>query len=311
MAELIKIYCNYVEGGWSPNGVVYGSEEGVCETSKLLADKGYEVIVYMNGFTGLRDGVYFLPQTSFEPNCDVLIIFKDNEQITIDNKKNCRKMIYWTNEVDIENKLNKQKIKLIDNFVAHSPWQIKNTMSLLPNTIAIPLGYYQKNYYPEPKNKYQCVFASSPDRGLPQLLEYWPKIKTEFPQAILKVAYKNGNYSQSDGVDYLGGLVEKDMAKIYLQSEFWLYPCTGIELFCLTAIKAQVAGAIPIIFPYMALQETVKFGIKTDEANFIKETILLFKDKTRQNKIRKQISRHHFITWEETIPIWENLWKKL
>jgi hypothetical protein len=63
------------------------------------------------------------------------------------------------------------------------------------------------------------------------------------------------------------------MIEHYKSSEFWLHPCQGIELFCVSAVKAQVAGCIPVVVPNMALETTVKYGIKTTLENYTKDII--------------------------------------
>lgn len=63
------------------------------------------------------------------------------------------------------------------------------------------------------------------------------------------------------------------MCDLYKESEFWLHPGQGVELFCISAVKAQTAGCIPVVVPTMALAETVKFGVKTTLADYKEDLI--------------------------------------
>jgi hypothetical protein len=57
-------------------------------------------------------------------------------------------------------------------------WQSRNAI----NPKAIP------SVMPK-RNPYQLIYASSYDRGLDNLLNLWPKIKAQVPQASLKIFY--------------------------------------------------------------------------------------------------------------------------
>jgi hypothetical protein len=72
---------------------------------------------------------------------------------------------------------------------------------------------------------------------------------------------------------YKDRITEDEMVQLYKDAEFWLHPCQGIELFCVSAAKAQVAGCIPVVVPNMALETTIKYGIKTTIENYERDLI--------------------------------------
>ncbi|GEM_PF-3203804 len=41
------------------------------------------------------------------------------------------------------------------------------------------------------------------------------------------------------------------------EASLWTYPCNRLETYCISAIKAQAAGAIPVVNRHSALNETV------------------------------------------------------
>jgi glycosyltransferase involved in cell wall biosynthesis len=70
---------------------------------------------------------------------------------------------------------------------------------------------------------------------------------------------------------YKRNISEDGMTDLYARSRFWLHPGQRVELFCISALKAQQSGCIPIVVPNMALAETVKTGIKTDLDHYFEE----------------------------------------
>ena len=68
------------------------------------------------------------------------------------------------------------------------------------------------------------------------------------------VELKNSGVAEHGSVDHI------TLAGKFAESEYWLYPCTFPETFCITALKAQMSGCIPVYFNYAALRETVFYG---------------------------------------------------
>ena len=124
------------------------------------------------------------------------------------------------------------------------------------------------------------VYGSAPNRGLEYLLTAWPLIRNcvsdaqltvyyGFTPAFVKFGEKNiPNYSawkakmdrllQQDGVNYVGLVDHKTLAFGYANAGFYLYPTTFPETSCVTIMKAQALGAIPITsrFEGSALSES-------------------------------------------------------
>jgi hypothetical protein len=117
------------------------------------------------------------------------------------------------------------------------------------NSRIVPLSCDKEDFVPKYKVKRQCLYSSSPDRGGAFLKTIWGEVE-RYTGARLIQTYKSS-------------ISEAEMANLYKESEFWLHPCQGIELFCLSAVKAQVAKCIPVVVPNMALETTVKYGVKT------------------------------------------------
>lgn len=55
-------------------------------------------------------------------------------------------------------------------------------------------------------------------------------------------------------------LSQEEVARAYMTSDLWLYPTQFPETSCISAMKAQAAGALPVVSQAGALTEIVKFG---------------------------------------------------
>jgi predicted O-methyltransferase YrrM len=131
-----------------------------------------------------------------------------------------------------------------------------------------------------PKTPYKFIYSSYPNRGLYELLLIWPSIVEKYPEANLHI-YSDVNgkwvndvapelmqkirelYVKYEGL--VGGLnihkygwVNKEtLAEAWKSSEYWLYPCTFMETFCLTAVEAALSKTLAITNGLAALQNTV------------------------------------------------------
>jgi glycosyltransferase involved in cell wall biosynthesis len=123
------------------------------------------------------------------------------------------------------------------------------------------------------------IYASSPDRGLDTLLEIFPLIREVLPDAELHVYYGFDNWDKfiansgderqkeyrdrifaglsQPGVFHHGRVGQDALALEFLKSEYWFYPTRFTETYCITALEAQMAGAICICTNLSGLTTTV------------------------------------------------------
>ena len=170
------------------------------------------------------------------------------------------------------------------------------------------------------RNQFKIFWGSSYDRGLEHLLKMWPDIKRDVPEAELHVFYgwdlfdtvyiknaynperaawkdKINKLMEQDGITHHGRVGHEELREAIESSGIWAYPTHFYEISCITAMKCQAWGAVPVVMNYGALKETVQHGIKVDGDIYDKETqnvfcnelIALLKDPERQEEIRKEM----------------------
>lgn len=182
------------------------------------------------------------------------------------------------------------------------------------------------------RDPHRIIYTSSYDRGLINLLLMWDKIREEVPDATLHIFYGWNTYDSmvlkgvrtpefknmmvqamnKPGITDHGRIGQKQLAKEVAKSGIYAYPSFFEEISCISAMRAQVAGAIPVTTDYAALAETNKYGIKVPgkagENNdaYVKELISLLKDEARQKEMReKMVKNKDIFSWERVARQWQ------
>jgi len=125
------------------------------------------------------------------------------------------------------------------------------------------------------KRGHSIGYFSAYYRGLELLLKIYPKIKKEVPDVTLDIAYgwdswvalegKNDFYNRMEarfkelkplGVTVHDRLSHEELAILMKKTKVWAYPTEFPEIFCITAVKANLAGCKPVITDVAALKET-------------------------------------------------------
>uniref|UniRef100_A0A6C0JXH7 Glycosyltransferase 2-like domain-containing protein n=1 Tax=viral metagenome TaxID=1070528 RepID=A0A6C0JXH7_9ZZZZ len=131
-----------------------------------------------------------------------------------------------------------------------------------------------------PKTPFKFIYSSYPNRGLYELLLMWPHIVKKYPDANLHIysdidgKWVNTNYSElmqkirdlyvkyeniPGGLNIYkyGWVCKNTLAEAWKTAEYWLYPCTFMETFCLTALEAALSKTVAITNGLAALKNTV------------------------------------------------------
>jgi hypothetical protein len=183
------------------------------------------------------------------------------------------------------------------------------------------------------KTPNKFIYSSFPNRGLLQLLQMWPRIYEKYPTASLHIyADVNGKWVNSvegelmvkirdllqrltaHNINYHGWVNKSELADAWKTSEYWFYPCTFMETFCLTAVEAALSKTLAITNGLAALQNTVGdrgICIEGDatkpewQEKALFELFSIMEDKTKREEL---IERNH--KWGSTLS-WESQADKL
>jgi glycosyltransferase involved in cell wall biosynthesis len=138
---------------------------------------------------------------------------------------------------------------------------------------------------PIDRNPLRMIYASSPDRGLENLLPIFERVREIVPGAELHVCYGFNNIDrvverygaaarpvveqrarllsemERLGVHHYGRLGQTELLAHWLRSAVWCHPSNFTETSCITCMDAQACGAVPVTTPIWAIAENVEHGV--------------------------------------------------
>ncbi len=328
---------------WDPDTVnegMGGSEEAVIYMSQELAQLGNNVIVYAKPPT---DSKYrassanprFVDFHEQQIPLDVAIIWRYPE-LTLSFKHLSKKIYLWPHDT-LCHQINDFVISSIDDVLWLSQWQRSQWIKMCPqfqkysHIFGNGILPNQFSEVTERNNPYSCIYGSNYGRGLSLLLQIWPQIKTRFPKATLDIYYGCktwGVLSKTEEEEILqsisslealdvkehGRVGQEELNKAYNLASLWTYPCVFPETYCITALRAQASGAIPVVIKGTALHETVKFGYETNDSDKYLELLLHAMENISSVSLneRKQMAqetrdRH---SWKQVALQWNELFNQ-
>lgn len=322
----VAIYCGQGWTVWSPElykkqnfSFVGGSEEAVILASKELVKQGYDVTVYGDpGTEGVYDGVNYLNHFKFNMLDDFNILIGWRNIWLFERKYKARKSYLWLHDVPVQMDYNKARLDNITKIMVLS----KAQRDLLPQVPEEKFFYTSNGFveeHPEIKSENiptRCIWTSSYDRGLEHFLKMWLDVKKAVPKAELRIFYgwqlfdkffynnperqnwkkKIEDLMKADGIYHGGRLEQAEIEKEYKKAGVWVYPTDFYEINCISAIKSQAWGAIPVCMNYAALKETVQHGIKVDGDILDKEVEETYK-KGLIKALQEPFDRQSMMKW--------------
>lgn len=249
-----------------------GSETMAVRVGSELVKRGWRVTIYANVEQGAVQGVEYLPWYLFDPMdpCDVLISSRD--PALAKDSPNAKTKVLWLHDADYPNL--HDHVGDWDHIVHVGEWQVEKLWAgwafpARSKLKVIPNGLPVRNRYPNGDRPFDSrspwvVYSSSPDRGLMNLLEVWPRIVKAVPNAQLHITYgftatwkameqagathltelrqRIEECFSMPGVIWHGSVGQLELAKIQQQARVWAYPTDFPEVSCITAMEAQAAG---------------------------------------------------------------------
>lgn len=351
----IAIFCGPGIEQWSPNGLntsgMGGSEEAVVRLSNELTQQGYKVTVYAqpNEEKGEYDGVqynqYYEINTADEFNIVILWRAVGFADIPI----NAKQKYLWLHDVPNNPDFTKERVDKLDKIFVLSQYH-KDILKLNDNGSFVDMpegkvvvsanGITEIKVASRARDFQKIIWTSSYDRGLPYLLKMWPEIRKEVPNATLDIFYgwnifdiatKNNpgrqawkarviKMMQQEGITHHGRVGQDKIVEATLSSGVWAYPTDFQEISCISAMKAQAYGAIPVVTNYAALQETVQYGKKVEvdittqegQEEYKKNLIEALVDSKWQKGTRPEMmtwAREKF-TWKNIATQWKNIFEE-
>ena len=328
-----------------------GSEEAIIYLGQELIKLGYQVTVFnrCGDMAGEYNGVVYQPVDKFNPqdSFNVLIFHRAWIQPML-MKAKARKTVVWMHDspqllpsVEESQRLeflaSFNKIFMLSNFHKSllPDWIPEDKIFLTTNGINLE----DFNLTGIARNPKRLISISDYTRGLEHLLTQWDTVLKKIPDAELHIFYgwqgidalinspyidkfpqlpdKKKQLSQlftQKNVYEHGRVGHKQLVEELFKSGIWVYPChTTIEIFCISAWKAQAAGCVPVVTTYAGLDETVRSGIGIpgpagDEVTnnaFIEAVIDLLENPARQESLRQEaLALKDSFGWDKVAQQW-------
>lgn len=328
-----------------------GSQESVIYLSQELTNLGYQVTVFnrCGDMGGEYNGVIYQNVDKFNPedNFNILIFHRAWIQ-PMQMKIRAKKTAIWMHdnpklfpEIEVSQRAeflaSFDKIFMLSNFHKSMlpDWIPEDKIFLTTNGINLQ----DFNLTGITRNPKRLISISDYTRGIENLLTNWNELLKEVPDVELHIFYGwqgidaliNSPYidrfpelpdkkkeilqlfDQKNVYEH-GRIGHKQLVEELFKSGIWVYPChTAIEIFCISAWKAQAAGCVPVVTTYAGLEETVKSGIRIkglagdEETNnvFVDAVIDLLKNPQKQETLRQEaLSLRDCFGWDKVAKQW-------
>jgi len=119
------------------------------------------------------------------------------------------------------------------------------------------------------------IYTSCSERGLSRLLELWPQITDNLPNAELYISSYNQFPSNDEeiklqniinsfsNIKHVGKMNKTELYNLMSTAEYWLYPTNFNETSCITSMEMLMSEVICLYYPVAVLNNTLgDYGIK-------------------------------------------------
>ena len=356
-SDEIALYCGQQFTLWGPetlknpgSSFVGGSEEAVIHAAEALAKKGWKVTVYGDPPEDQQkeiNGVIWKSYFEFNPQDKFNILIYWRAVSYTDMQAQAKKTYLWCHDVLNPLEFTQERLDRITKIIVLSDTH-RQTIPEVPDEKFIISSNGFVEYLPELKpenNPKWCIYTSSYDRGLENLLTIWPEVIKEIPDAQLHIFYgwqlfqtfykqnpermawmdKMNDLMTQQGITHHNRVPQPELEEWYKKCGLFTYPSHFREINCISAFKAQAFGSVPVVTDFAALRTTVQSGTKTEgeihenvclspEAKETYKNALIFalKSKNMQETERaKGIEYAKQFTWENITYTWDKDFKEV
>jgi len=273
--KTIVYFCGKGYEEWGPHTLdkgMGGSEEAVVYLTEEFAKLGYDVTVYgeVKEPHTTKNGVKWVHWTRIDKRDEFenLIVWRMPQFAT---QFKAKRLL-----VDMHDLVPEGLVKPYPNAHYMFKSQYHKDAYNVNNYSIVANGLEVAQFNDRVKKKpYSVIYPSAYYRGLECLLSVWEDVKKEVPEATLDIYYGWESWVSNEGEDDFyhrmlknfadmkdlgvtehGRVNHETLAKKFLESKVWAYPTQFPEIFCMTAVKANLGGCIPVITDVAALKET-------------------------------------------------------
>lgn len=290
----IAFYCPVIGEAWNPHSIkrgIGGSEEAVINMAREMKARAWNVEVYCEVDQPGDYGPYghWYPLGAFkgtEDDLDVAVWWRNPESpIHTGVKATCS--YAWLHDTPVGSQWIPNYDDMIDRVMFLSQYHRSLYPWVKEEHVWYTANATDPSLWHEPRNEPgKLIYSSCPSRGLLYLLQWWDYLKDQVRKATLDVYYGWNvwaiNRANTDpvfgsmyreiekirhkpGVTWHGRVGQDELAEAMARSQIWAYPCDFPEISCITGMKAQIHGVLPItIAGENAVHETVQYGDKID-----------------------------------------------
>jgi tetratricopeptide (TPR) repeat protein len=306
------IYCGpSVIEQWGPNslkGGIGGSEEAVIRLKVELEKQGWQVHVYATPGDEVSDTWHHY--WDFNPNDEFDTVVAWRMPWFFDNEIKARKKYLWLHDVMEQSEFTPERLANLDKVIVLSNYH-RSLFPVIPDDKIFlssnGITSEEFNMTALDRNPKRCIYMSSHVRGLQLIYDMWPDVKKAVPEATLDIYYGWESYvnvnrdnpermlwkeemerqeKMLEGVKDHGKISQEQIVKEIFKSGVWVYPCPFPEISCITALKSQAGGAVPVSSNFAALNETVQFGAKIPMSQMAENTPVGKWDKAEITKFK-------------------------
>lgn len=329
-------------GPWSLKEGIGGSEEAIIRLAPKLQALGYKVVVFAKpgSRVGLYDGVMWRNfwDCNLEDEFDIFISWR--APFIFEKKIKAWKSYLWLHDVMEPGEFGPNRIANFDKCIVLSKYH-RSLYPMIPDEkiLLSGNGIDPEDFTPYDgkidRDPHKMIYASSHVRGLAYLYKIWPEVKKAVPDATLDVYYGRESYDKVhkgnpermkwmdemiakandlEGVTDHGKASQEKIVQEIFKSGITPYPCPFPEIYCISMVKAQAGGAVPVASNFAALDETIQYGHKqvfkefddADLKEYKKALIWWLQHPEEQEKIRPEMMKWaRTKSWEKVAQQWD------
>lgn len=299
-----------------------GNEATIVLWSRELSNRGHDVHVYVGGIPRSVSGlVHWSPLSDWDGNHvgDVVVAVRSAECLLMRLNYSIRVLYLGDRVTPGVEKLTSDDVDFVWCISRFQQAGYRQLIAPSIRTVIGSCGYDSALFFEKvraPRDEIIFVHSGIPYRGLKRVLQLWPQLRREIPNACLHITggYQLWGYSEmeagrllkrdlgevtlSDDLVYHGILPKHQLADLLRNSDIYLYPTDYQEMCCIAVLEAMACGVIPILSNQGALPERVQHGrsgmllggehSKDDDLGFVAASVRLALNERRRSEMSSE-----------------------